>query len=359
MRIAILWAGLSGYLNACLKELASREGVEMFVSHQAPVHEAPFSHNLYAWIPNRLEWRSSADLVSLRARLNSFDPEIMVFSSWHVPAYRRMAREWAHRCLRVMAMDNCWRATPKQLMGTLISPWYIRPLADRIWVPGERQAVFARKLGFKQRDILWGLYSCNQPALETEHISRVAERRAVPRSFLFIGRFVSEKGVDQLVRAYQCYREKSVDSWPLICCGAGPLRSRLEGRAGICVEGFVQPDRLREMLATSGCLVLPSTIEPWAVVVHEAASAGLLVLASRNVGASVHLVQDNYNGHVFDDRDVKGLAALMSQVSKLTDARLDTMSRASHLLSKQFTPARWADTLLEASVTHPKTSPTR
>ena len=346
MRVAILWAGLSGYLNACLKELASREGVEMFVSHQAPVHEAPFSDDLYAWIPNRLEWRSSADLVSLKARLSSFDPEIMVFSSWHVPAYRKMARERAHRCSRVMAMDNCWRATPKQLMGMLISPWYIRPLADMIWVPGERQAIFARKLGFSQRAIRWGLYSCNQPSFEAEHISRVAEARGVPRSFLFIGRFVSEKGVDQLIRAYQAYREESVDPWPLICCGAGPLRSRLEGRPGISVEGFVQPDRLRKMLASSGCLVLPSTIEPWGVVVHEAASAGLLVLASWNVGASVHLVQDNYNGYVFDDRDVKGLAALMSHVSKLTDARLDTMSRASHLLSKQFTPARWADTLL-------------
>jgi glycosyltransferase involved in cell wall biosynthesis len=83
-------------------------------------------------------------------------------------------------------------------------------------------------------------------------------------------------------------------------------------------------------------------------VVHEAASAGLLILASENVGAAVHLVQDNYNGYLFDGQDVKGLAALMSHVSELSEARLDAMSRASHLLSKQFTPARWADTLLQA-----------
>jgi glycosyltransferase involved in cell wall biosynthesis len=121
----------------------------------------------------------------------------------------------------------------------------------------------------------------------------------------------------------------------------------LEGRAGIRVEGFVQPDQLSEILASAGCLVLPSIFEPWALVVHEAASAGLLVLASENVGAAVHLVQDNYNGFIFDGRDEKELSALMSHVSGLSDARLDAMSRSSYLLAKQFSPARWADTLLE------------
>ena len=38
----------------------------------------------------------------------------------------------------------------------------------------------------------------------------------------------------------------------------------------------------------------------------------------------------------------------MSHVSNLSEARLDAMSRASHLLSKQYSPARWADTLLQA-----------
>jgi glycosyltransferase involved in cell wall biosynthesis len=217
-----------------------------------------------------------------------------------------------------------------------------------IWVPGERQAIFAKRLGFEQRAIFWGLYSCDQPGIETLHLSRLADKRTMPRSFLFVGSFVSRKGVDQLVGAYQSYRERSIDPWPLICCGAGPLRSHLEGRPGIRVEGFVQPDRLRDMLATAGCLVLPSNSEHWGVVVHEAASAGLVILATENVGAAVHLVQDNYNGYIFDGRDVRGLAALMSHVSNLSEARLDAMSRASHLLSKQFTPARWADTLLQA-----------
>jgi len=347
MRVAVLWTGLSGYFNACLKELASREDVELFVSHQASVQVAPFDDSQFAWIPNRLVWRSTFDLTALEDRLRAFDPEILVFCGWHVPRYRRIARELANRCWRVLAIDNPWEATPKQRMGTLVAPWYIRPLADVVWVPGERQAAFARRLGFEQRTILWGSLSCDQPAIETVHLSRLAEGRPVPHSFLFVGEFAAHKGVDELVRAYELYRKKSIDPWPLVCCGAGPLGSRLIGNPGIRVQGFVQPDQLGDILASAGCLVLASDIDHWGVVVHEAASAGLLILASENVGAAVHLVQDNYNGYLFDGRDVEGLAALMFHVSNLSETRLDAMSRASHLLSKQYSPERWADALLD------------
>ena len=263
MRVAILWTGLSGYLNACLKELASREGVELFVSHQATEEQVPFDDNQYAWIPRRLVWRSRADLAPLGGQLRAFDPEILVFSGWHVPAYRRIARGLAKRCRRVMAIDNPWEATLKQRVGTLIAPWYIRPLANAVWVPGERQAAFARRLGFEQRAILWGLLSCDQPGIETVHLSRLADGRAVPHSFLFRGKVRLRQRCGSTRQSLPLYREKTIDPWPLVCCGAGPLGFRLEGRPGIRVEGFVQPDRLRDILASSGCLVLPSTFEPW------------------------------------------------------------------------------------------------
>lgn len=348
MRIAVLWTGLSGYLNACLKEVASREGVELFVSNEAPVQASPFDNGQFVWIPNRLEWCSEEDLAPLGERLRAFDAEIVVLCGWHVPAYRRIAKQLAGRCLRVMAFDNPWKPTLKQRMGVLSAPWYVRPLADAAWVPGERQASFARRLGFAPSAMLRGSLSCDQPAFEKAHLSRLADGRGVPHSFLFLGRFVPEKGIDRLAAAYRIYRETSRDPWPLICCGAGPLASLLEGKPGIRVEGFVQPDRLPEKLASAGCLVLPSNFDPWAVVVHEATAAGLMILASEEVGATVHLVQDNYNGYIFDSQDVKRLAALMTHVSSLSESRLDAMSQASHRLSKQFSPARWADTLLEA-----------
>ena len=348
MKIAILWMGLSGYFNACLKELAGRDRVELFICHKAPERNAPFDENQFNWITNRFMWNANRDLETLGQKLRDFNPDILVFSGWHVPAYRRSAKEFANKCWRVMAMDRCWLATLKQRFGTWIAPYFLHPLADAVWLPGERQALFARKLGFNQQVIVRGLYSCDQRILEVAHTTRISERRPLPRSFLFIGRFVPEKCIDRLVNAYHLYREGNPEPWPLVCCGAGPLRSSLENKIGIRVEGFVQPDRLPEMLASAGCLILPSLFEPWALVVHEAASAGMVILASEEVGAAPHLVQPGYNGFIFDSGDVAGLASLMSRVAAMSDARLDDMSRASFALSRQYSPERWADTLLES-----------
>ncbi len=348
MKLAILWTGLSGYMNACLKELSTREGVELFVCHKVSAEDAPFDDGQFGWIPNRVAWRARSDLHDLLQRLRSFSPEIMIIPSWNVPIYRAAGREFANRCWRVMAMDNPWRGSLKQWLGILVSPLLVKPMTDAVWLPGERQAMFARKLGFSQSTIMRGVYSCDHPAFAAVHVARIHKDQPLPRRFVFIGRMVEDKGVDKLVRAYSLYREQYSNPWPLTCCGAGPMKSLLEKQDGIKMNGFVQPEKIPEVLASAACLIIPSRFEPWALVVHEAAAAGRLILASEDVGAVPHLVQPGYNGFIFSNEDTAGLATLMSRISAMGDAQLDAMSRASYMLSQQFSPRQWADTLLQS-----------
>lgn len=343
----MLWTALSGYLNACLKELAGREGVELFVSHNASDTNAPYDQEQFSWITQRYEWQRSPELEPLRHQLEKFHPDILVIAGWHIPVYRKLARHFRQRSWRVMVMDNAWQGTMRQRIGSIISSFYVKPLADAVWLPGERQSVFARRLSFRTNEILRGLYACDQPKFEAVYRKRIAEGCPVPHAFLFVGRFVPAKGLRTLVEAYARYRAGNAAPWPLICCGAGPLQSLLEGQPGIEVAGFIQPERMASVFASAGCLVLPSEFEPWALVVHEATSAGLLVLASEKVGAAVHLVQPGYNGFVFAGNDAKTLAEQMQRVSAKDNGNLDEMSEASHTLSLQYSPRRWADTLLE------------
>ena len=347
MKIAVLWTGLSGYFNACLKELASRDGVSLFVSYQLPRQEAPFDNGQFSWIPESFAWRSESDLRNLNVSVRDFAPDILFFASWHIPAYRQTARSLRGRCWRVMGMDNPWVGSARQRFGTFISPYWVMPIADAVWLPGEKQAQFARKLGFSQKTILRGLYCCDQASFEAVHAGRLRDHAPVPRRFLFVGRMVAEKCVDRLSRAYVAYRKICDAPWPLVACGAGPLRSRLEKQEGITVQGFVQPENMARIFAETGCLILPSRFDPWGLVVHEATSAGRLVLTSENVGAAASLVQPGYNGFIFDDND-SDLAFLLARVSRMSDEQLDEMSCASYALSRQFSPARWADTLLSA-----------
>jgi glycosyltransferase involved in cell wall biosynthesis len=347
MRVAILWIELTGYLNACLRELASRPGVELFVAHRPPGADAPFCSEQFGWLSRQLVWRSSVDITVLEDRLNDFKPDLIVFAGWAVPAYRRVAKQWKSRAVRIMTMDNCWRGTAWQRVGSLMAEFFLRSLADAIWVPGERQARFASKLHFKQSEILYGLYSCDYKAFSAVHENRVRLQRPIEKAFVFVGRMVEEKGVRALAAAYKVYQSRTYDPWPLICYGRGPLAQMLAAEPGITVVDFVQPKDFPAKLAKAACLVLPSSFEPWAVVVHEAAAAGLLILASEEVGAIPHLVQDSYNGFVFGVDDIDGLSQLMRRVSLMGEVRLNAMAAASSSLAMQFTPQRWADTLLD------------
>ncbi len=347
MRVAILWIELTGYLNACLRELAGRDGVELFVAHTPPGSDAPFAKEQFGWLENQLIWRNAADLDSLNACLNVFQPDVILIAGWAVPAYRRVAKHWKSRAIRILTMDNCWMGTASQLLGCLVSPFFVKPLADAIWVPGERQAAFATRLGFNQSAILRGLYSCDHAAFSSIYKDRVETHRLLGRAFVFVGRMVERKGIPALIAAYRLYRGRVSDPWPLVCYGSGPLSGVLESEPGVSVEGFVQPDQLAAKLGEASCLVLPSIFEPWALVVHEAAAAGLAILASEAVGAVPHLVQDHYNGFVFSVNDAKGLSQLMVRVSQMSESKLESMSAASSSLARQFTPIRWADTLLD------------
>jgi glycosyltransferase involved in cell wall biosynthesis len=347
MRVAILWIELTGYLNACLRELASRPGVEIFVAHTPASSNSPFDAEQFRWVSQQLVWRSPSELDSLEARLSAFQPEVIVFAGWAVPAYRRVARRWKSRATRIMTMDNCWMGTAAQRFGCLIAPFYLQPLADAIWVPGERQAAFASRLHFKQSAILRGSNSCDYPEFSAVYEGRVQLQCPLKKAFVFVGRFVESKGISVLAAAYRRYRGRVCNPWPLTCYGSGPLSHILEAEAGVIVEGFVQPESLPTKLAEAACLVLPSSFEPWALVVHEAAAAGLLILASEAVGSVPHLVQDNYNGFVFGVNDVEGLSRLMERVAQMSDAKLCAMAAASSSLARQFTPSRWADTVLE------------
>lgn len=349
MRIAILWIQLTGYLNSCLLELASRPGVELFIVHTRIDNDSPFDHRDFDWLDRQLIWRTQRDLGSIDERLEEFCPDIIIFAGWTVPAYRRVAMLWKSRATRIMTMDNCWNGTITQRLGCLMSPFYVRRLADIIWVPGERQVRFAQNLKFRKDCILRGLYSCNHLAFRSVYETRLTNNLPISKNFIFVGRMVEEKGIETLISAYRRYRNIVESPWPLVCYGRGYYSSKLKNEQGIEVEDFIQPELLPHKMAQAACLLLPSVFEPWALVVHEATSAGLIILASRAVGSVPHLVQVGQNGFVFDVGDAEELSRLMVRIGDMSDANLKYMSAASVSTSQQFTPSRWADSVLTSA----------
>lgn len=345
MRVAVLCAHLAGYLNACLKALAETERVELFVANIRVSEDAPFNESLFSWIENRYQWENDVDGDELISRLELFQPDLILASNWHNAGYRKVFKCFKGRAIRIFSMDNQWLGRPKQWLGVFTSQFYLHPICDAVFVAGERQAIFAHKLGFSQGRILRGLYSCDHEEFAKIHFER-KKTLSEPRAFVFVGRFSPEKGVDVLVNAYSRYRETASDPWPLKCYGSGPLQHLMQGVEGIECKGFCQPDDLPKELLMASCLLLPSTFEPWALVVHEAAAAGMSVIVTDAVGASVHLVQNDYNGYIVEAGNADELTQAMLRYSSISQKERIIMGENSYLMSLQFTPKRWANTLV-------------
>jgi glycosyltransferase involved in cell wall biosynthesis len=342
-RVAVLWAALSGYVHAQLSALTAA-GANLLVVHRSLQSEAPFDQDELTRSIDTRAWSEAPNEAELEAALDDFDPDVLLVMSWDVGAYRRAARRRRGRTLRVLCMDNQWWGTAKQWGGVAVSRFVLRPAYDAVFVAGERQAMFARRLGFRSEQMLWGLYVGDTPAFE-----KVAAERGEalpPEAFVYVGRLAPEKGVDVLAEAYRLYRSRTEQPWPLLVAGTGPELYHLAGVEGVELLGFVQPTQLPGVMARAGCLVLPSRFEPWAVAIHEAAAAGLPVICTWVCGASTRLVLDGYNGAVVSPDDAGGLAAALARIATAGDTERAAMGRASSMLAQQLTPERWAANLL-------------
>ena len=357
IRIAVLWRSILPGHNAGFRALSEIPGTDVYICFPRPPDSAPTDMRFYSWMTNAYSYNglSSAsnrashylssggiDETRLCQDLEEFQPDVYLVNSWHVAAYRRVLRRHSNK-VRVLRIDNQWTGSLRQNIGAAFAGQYIHAIYDAILVGGERQVRFAKKIGFRDKQIWRGGYSCDRDQFSVVyHAVRRGELR-YQKAFLFVGRLVKQKGVQYLAAAYRKYRACSTNPWPLVVCGIGPLAEVLEGEEGVEMQGYVQPDDLPEIFTRSSCLVLPSIREPTGLVIHEATAAGLAVICTETVGASVHLVQDRYNGYLVAPGDVDDLSEALTRYSKLSDGQRKTMSERSYMLALQFTPKQFAE----------------
>ncbi|AXH35226.1 glycosyltransferase [Humibacter sp. BT305] len=235
----------------------------------------------------------------------------------------------------MMATDSQWRGNFKQLAGRILFRIARRAYYDWAFVPGDRQVRFARRLGFRADEIQRG----SVPA-HTDVFDR-GVRLVRDRAFLYVGRYVPEKGLDVLFAAYALYRERSDDPWELHLSGTGP--EVLPRVPGIVDLGYLRPEEVAEAMCSASCFVLASRFEPWGVVLHEAATAGMPLIASEECGAASAFIVNGVNGAVVPTGDAKALAQAMLEISARSSEQLNQMSLISRALSLQSSPNIWVD----------------
>ena len=184
-------------------------------------------------------------------------------------------------------------------------------------------------------------------ALDLRLTSTPAQQNLPEQYFLFVGRLAEEKNVDGLLCAWISYRMDG-GSWPLVLVGDGPEKTRLMGIAGqsgyadqVIFAGHKGSAEMGPYQSFARCFVLPSTREPWGLVVNEAMASGLPVLASTHCGCAEDLVDEGRNGYTFDPCSPSDLTALLHHMSRLSEEARKTMGRTSETIIAAYTPQRF------------------
>lgn len=164
----------------------------------------------------------------------------------------------------------------------------------------------------------------------TADVEAARPRRAAVRESLgtpsdavvtvFVGRLIGAKDAATLLDAWAEVERSEPRAW-LWIVGDGPEAKSLGERAGrltlarVRFAGARRPSELPEVWAAADLFVLPSSHEPWGVVVNEAMAAGLPIVLSDKVGAAPDLLADGENGRLFPAGDAAALAAALATIT--------------------------------------------
>ncbi|MGA8087162.1 MAG: glycosyltransferase family 1 protein [Terracidiphilus sp.] len=114
---------------------------------------------------------------------------------------------------------------------------------------------------------------------------------------LYVGRLSAEKDIESLRPVLQAFPQAR-----LALVGDGPHRKALESHfAGLPVvfSGFLRGEELARAFASSDIFLMPSRTETLGLVVLEAMSSGLPVVAAR-AGGIPDMIEDRVSGYLFD-----------------------------------------------------------
>jgi glycosyltransferase involved in cell wall biosynthesis len=187
-------------------------------------------------------------------------------------------------------------ASPTSLVGRRLACLPIRTRSEAALSLGLTNRWALQALGFKQI-LEIPQYAVDFAALDAAaarvepNESRGASRKII---LLIVARLVPVKSLPGFI-GYFAQQQDLVEDIRIVVAGDGPDRPALEEakrrfpNLELDLLGAVPRHRIGEYLSRADALVLPSSREPWGIVVVEALGMGVPVIATPTVGAAVSL----------------------------------------------------------------------
>lgn len=346
------------------RTIASRPDVDLRVAFadvpDGPTWDPGFAH-AFTWdvpLTEGYSWTrcGAGGVMSL---LREWRPNAVLVTGWHVPIVRKAALE--AKLLRIPCVvrgdSNGMEEAGsfRRLRHALLLGLYDAVLA--VGVANER---FYRDRGVPADRVFPAPYFVDNRWFE-ERAATLATRREELRSrwdippdrccFVFAGKLEPRKRVLDLMEAIAiCGRDGARARALVVGSGEqGEEARHLAQSLGLPVTfaGFLNQTEIVEAFVAADCLVLPSSFEPWGLVVNEAMACGLPAIVSDRVGCWPDLVPDGTTGAVYPCGDVTSLAGRMGELAGDAGRRAEASMRAREKVA-MYSPEAAADGLVAA-----------
>jgi 1,2-diacylglycerol 3-alpha-glucosyltransferase len=301
-------------------------------------------------------WGDTGQAALARAvwrRLGELDPSVVFVPGYYtLPGLAAALWGRVHRRRTVLMSESTRMDHPRTWWTEALKKILLRLLFDYAIAGGAPHAQYLRDLGVPA-DRIAGCYDVvdndfyAEAADRARNAGRPAGFSAPAEYFLYVGRLAEEKNVSCLIGAFDAYRRRGGDA-SLVIVGDGPLAQPLKDLAArsscpayIHFAGMKSAAEIAVYYAFARGLVLPSTTEPWGLVVNEAMAAGLPVIVSIRCGCVDDLVEHRVNGFVFDPFRMEDLVEALFQLEAAHQTG-QAMGAHSRRIISRYSPEAWA-----------------
>lgn len=329
---------IDNYLRQSIIKFSDKYSYTCHIISRTQSADAPYLYQEHSKIIHYdlLDY-NSYNKITLFLNLN---PSVLFVSGWIEKIYLVLAYKLNNKNIPVvMSMDNHWKNSIKQIIGATLAK-YILPsfFFSHVWIAGQPQKKFAKRLGFKETQILKGV--C---AADVLHFAEGYIPGKISKQIAFIGRLVPYKRPVELCNLFLSIPEKKRNGWKLLFIGSGESKQFIKKSTDVDIKSFLQPSELVHELKNIDVLCLPSTREHWGLVVHECCAAGKVLITSDRVGASSDFLIDNYNGFTFNSEDLDDLKSKLFDLFQMKEKEILLYQKRSIELAKKNSSEIWAD----------------
>ncbi len=160
-------------------------------------------------------------------------------------------------------------------------------------------------------------------------------------TFIFIGRIVGDKGINELISAFTRLHHERPNTRLLLIGGYEPELDPInpDTEQTICqhpaIEAVGQQQDVRPWLAASNIFVFPSYREGFPNVVIEAGAMGLPSIVT-DINGSREIISHGENGVIIPPRNTEALYSVMHQLTDNHELRTLLASKARDMIASRF-----------------------